>query len=586
MHHGARYLVLVGTLLLVIASIRLGGSPDPGNASAMGVQDATVPMRDGVQLPTRIWRPGPGAHPVVLTRGYRAEGLGRHAPTFTKAGYAFVGQQCRGHGGADGSRFFPDDRDGYDCLEWLRQQPWCDGSIAMWGGSYWGATQWRAAVAQHPNLKAIVPGFINAEPWKDLYRSHGAIHLKMTTQSDRAIPPGSYSLQTWREMLGYLPLIDMDRRFLGREDALWNDYISHSSYDEYWRAIGMRDGGKYARIKIPVYLMAGFRDYYAGAAFEGFNALREAGAAQEVRVRVSDSGHSGAPDEKETIRWLDYVLKGRDTGIADEPRVKVQVRGGTWRFAHQWPLPETRFTRLYFHGPDGARQGSLGTSGAGDEPPTTYVYDPLDPVVTLGANGSHEPVPGLIEVGPVDQRPNEGRPDVLVFSTAPLTGEAEVIGPVEAVLYAASSARDTDFTVTLIDVYPDGRALNVTEGIVRARFRRSLWEAPGLITPGQVYEYKIELLPVALRFGKGHRIRVHVSSSSWPLWDRNQNTGGPIGMETQVQTAEQTIHHDRHRPSHIVLPVIHGPRELWAPLAVSAAGGGRVVEDETDARIS
>ena len=524
----------------------------------MGVQDVMIPMRDGTELPTKIWKPGTGSYPVVLTRGYRAGGLGgRYAGRFTDAEYVFVDQQCRGDGGADGSRFFPDDKDGYDCVEWISKQPWCNGKIAMWGGSYWGATQWCAVVTQHPNLKAIVPGFTSTESWKYGYRSHGAIHLKMTTQSNRAIPGGrKYSLRQWKEMLMYLPLIDMDREFLGSEDKLWNDYISHSSYDGYWKALSMCEGSKYRKVKIPVYIMAGFKDYYSGAAFENYNALRAVSGVDEIRVRVADIGHSGAPDITETIRWLDYVLKGKDTGIKDEPPIKIQVRGGKWRFEHRWPLEGTRFTKFYFSSIDGSRKGTLNTIAPGDEPPTKYVYDPKDPVLTLGANGSHESVPELIAVGPVDQRPNEKRQDVLVYTSVPLTTNMEVVGPVDVKLYAASSAADTDFTVKLIDVYPDGRALNVTEGIVRARFRNSIWESPSLITPGRIYEYKIELLPVAVVFAKGHCIRVHLSSSSWPLWDRNQNTGGPIGMDTEMQIAKQTIYHDGGHPSHIILPVI------------------------------
>ncbi|MHC4579850.1 MAG: CocE/NonD family hydrolase [Planctomycetota bacterium] len=524
----------------------------------MGAQDVMVPMSDGTELPTKIWKPRSGSYPAVLTRGYRAGGLGRrHAGRFTDAGYIFVDQQCRGNGGSDGGRFFPDDRDGYDCIEWISKQPWCDGKIAMWGGSYWGITQWRAAVAQHPNLKAIVPGFTDASYWKNGYRSHGAIHLKMTTQSNRAIPSRrKYSLEQWKQMLMYLPLIDMDRAFLGREDGLWNDYISHSCYDDYWKALSMREGNQYGKVKIPVYIMAGFRDYYSGAAFESYSALKAVSEVDEIRVRVADIGHSGAPDVVETIRWLDHVLKGVDTGIAEEPPIKLQVRGGKWRLEHQWPLEETRFTKFYFRGPNGSKRGMLSTTAPGDESPTRYVYDPNDPVLTLGANGSHESIPGLIEVGPVDQRRNEKRQDVLVYTSASLTTDMEVIGPVEVKLYAASSATDTDFTAKLIDVYPDGTALNITEGIVRTRFRQSIWEAPSLTTPGRVYEYRIELLPVAVVFAKGHCIRVHLSSSSWPLWDRNQNTGKPIGMDMDMQIAEQTIYHDQAHPSHIILPII------------------------------
>jgi putative CocE/NonD family hydrolase len=520
-----------------------------------------MPMRDGATLRTTVFTPGPGSYPVVLTRGYYAWNADNaNAARFNEAGYVFVSQQCRGRGGAEGGRFLPDDEDGYDCLEWIARQPWCDGHVAMWGGSYYGMTCWRAAVAQPPALKAIIPGFMDPDVWRAGYRSNGAIHLKMTTQTDRAIPGGrEYSLDEWQRMLRFLPLIDMDREFLGREDPLWNDYISHSSYDDYWRALAVREGEGYARVRIPVYLMAGFRDYYAGVTFDAFRALRQVGATPEIRVKVGDIGHSGTPDLVETIRWLDYLFKGQDTGIKDEPRVKVQVRGGGWRLADDWPIPGTVFTPLYLSSNDGGRVGELLDQPPGDELPTSYLYDPNDPCPTLGANGSHGAVPGLIEVGPVDQRPNEARDDVLVYTSAPLDRPLEVVGPVEATLYAASSAPDTDFTVKLIDVQPDGTALNVTEGIMRTRFRRSVWEEPELVEPGRVYEYRIELLPAAIVFGEGHRIRVHLSSSNWPLWDRNQNTGNPIGMDAEVRTAEQMIYHDQTHPSHIMLPILPTP---------------------------
>jgi len=183
-----------------------------------------------------------------------------------------------------------------------------------------------------------------------------------------------------------------------------------------------------------------------------------------------------------------------------------------------------------------------------------------DPVLTLGANGSHFPVLNLISVGPTDQQANENRHDVLIYTGPELTRDTEVIGPVEARLHAASSARDTDFTIKLIDVYPDGKSLNVTEGIVRARFRDSIWDAPSLIEPGKIYEYKIELLPIAIIFKKNHHIRIHISSSSWPLWDRNQNTGNPIGMDAEMIVAQQTIYHDTEHPSRIILPIIPSDR--------------------------
>ncbi|MHC4852943.1 MAG: CocE/NonD family hydrolase, partial [Planctomycetota bacterium] len=356
---------------------------------------------------------------------------------------------------------------------------------------------------------------------------------------------------------------------------LWKDYIRHSTYDEYWQAIGMRsDGadGKYRKVTIPVYLMGGWYDYYPGTAFAGFQRLREAGATDEIRIVINPSDHLnrvvgdrrfGRAARKDEIalavRWLDHVLKGIDNGIQDEPPIRIFVMGvNKWRGEREWPLARTKFTKYYFRSQDGARTGVLDTTPPGDEPPTQYTYDPEDPVPTLGGNHSFSDlnIIDLIRAGAVDQRPNESRSDVLVFSTEPLTEDTEVTGPVSVTLYAASTARDTDFTAKLIDVHPDGTAYNLTEGILRARFRESIWEPPRLLEPGKVYEYCLELLPTSNVFKKGHRIRVHLTSSNFPLWDRNPNTGNPQGLDAELRTAQQTIHHDSKRPSHILLPII------------------------------
>jgi len=206
---------------------------------------------------------------------------------------------------------------------------------------------------------------------------------------------------------------------------------------------------------------------------------------------------------------------------------------------------------------DGSKDGWLSPKPPGDEPPNAYTYDPDDPVPTLGGNhSSPQDNPHIIRVGAVDQRPNEGRQDVLTFTTPPLQEDTEVTGPVEVKLYAASSAKDTDFIARLIDVYPDGTAYNLTEGNIRARFRESIWGPPKLLVPGQIYEYTIELLPTSNVFLKGHRIRVHVTSSNFPLYDRNPNTGHEQGLDAEWQVAHQTVYHDATRPSHILLPLI------------------------------
>jgi putative CocE/NonD family hydrolase len=546
-------------IIIVVAGCLWGQTSSP--AMAVDSRQVIVAMRDGVKLKTTVWIPGEGAYPVVLTRGYSPTGLGGAAPAWNRKGYAFVSQQTRGNGGEDGSRFFPDDNDGYDCIQWIADQPWCNGKVAMWGGSYWGITQWRAAVAQPPALKAIVPGYTSSADrnWVNGYWNRGALHLKMTSQG-RVFPLGArYSLDQWKRKLMFLPLIDMDKQFSGRENILWNDYIKHSSYDDYWKAIAMAEGDRYKKIRIPVYIMVGWRDYYADSSFAAFNALKQLGLSPDVRIRVDDGGHSGRPDFTESVRFLDYQLKGLDTGIQKEPPIKILVRHGRWEQLGKWPPPEVRFTKYYLSSPGGKRTGTLTKQSPGDQSPTKYTYDPNDPVLTLGANGSHvyPEVPGLITDDSLDQRLNESRADVLVFTSAPLSGDTKITGPIEARIHAASSAKDTDFVVRLIDVYPDGRALNITEGIVRARFRKGHASPPSLISPGQIYEYTVKLLPMSVVFKKGHRIRVHLTSSCFPLWDRNPNTGNPIGMDAELQVAEQTIYHDREHTSHIVLPVIH-----------------------------
>jgi putative CocE/NonD family hydrolase len=535
--------------------------------------EVMVPMRDGVKLYTKIWQPASeGSYPVVFTRAYSA-GFGRDYERFTAAGYVYVGQSTRGHGQSEGAhgvdnRFFDDAEDGYDALSWISQQPWCNGKIAMYGKSYWAATQWLTAPLQHPNLKAIIPQNVNPDPWERGYRDHGALQLAHTAR--RIYDAGGrdkVEKYGWLNWYQHLPLITLDTVAGTKRNKLWRDYVSHSTYDDFWQAIGIRD--KYHQIRIPVYLMCGWYDNYPGATFNYFEKLTKLNATAEIRVIVNPSDHLnqvvgdrdfGKDAHKDevglTIRWLDYVIKGIDNGIKSEPPVKIFVMGiNRWREEHEWPLARTVFTKYYFHS-NGSKDGWLNPELPGDEPPTKYIYDPSNPVPTLGGNHSSPHIPGVIRVGTVDQRPNEGREDVLVFTSSPVKEDTEVTGPIVVKLYAASSAPDTDFIARLIDVYPDGTAYNLTEGIIRARFRESIWDDPKLLVKGKIYEYTIELLPTSNVFLKDHRIRVHITSSNFPFWDRNTNTGHEQGMDAEIQIAEQIIYHNKKYPSHIILPII------------------------------
>ena len=537
-------------------------------------------MRDGRRLTTDVYLPdATGTFPVVLERGY-VTGIEENALAFLAAGYAYVGQKARGD--LTGNMFFPDADDGYDCLDWVSRQPWCDGNIAMYGRSFHAATQWLAAPEQHPNLKAIIPQNCNPDPWERAYRDHGALafahtarRIYRTVATDNTHQATEFDNTAlinefggWDGFYRHLPLIDLDMALTGRQNRLWREYVSHSTYDDYWKAISARE--KFDRVTIPVFMMAGWYDYYTGAAFSAFQKLRELDIESDVRIVVNPANHynlivgdrdfGDGPHKDElhlAVRWLDHVVKGESNGVEHEPPVSIFVMGtNEWRGEHEWPPAGALSTEYYFRS-DGSRVGKLSTEPPGDEPPSQYRYDPEDPAPTLGGNhSSPEENPEIIRVGPVDQRPLADRADVLVFTSHPLDEDLEVTGPVVVKLWASTTGRDTDFIARLIDVSEDGTAYNLTEGIIRARFRQSIWEEPSLLTPGEVYEYSLELLPTSNVFLRGHRICVHVTSSSFPMFDRNPNTGNEQGMDAELMAVDQTIYHDSRRPSHIVLPVI------------------------------
>jgi len=248
-----------------------------------------------------------------------------------------------------------------------------------------------------------------------------------------------------------------------------------------------------------------------------------------------------------------------DNGLADEPPVKVFTMGANrWQYYDDWPPTGATMTRAYLHGRGDGRFGTLDATPPDLEPPSEYVYDPDDPVPNLGGNHSVWFHHTLVPVGSFDHSAHEERRDVLVFSTDVLADDTEVTGPVAVRFWAATDALDTDWTAILLDVEPDGTPYNVTMGIVRARYRRGMYEPPELLTPGEVQEYTLHLMPTSYVFRKGHRIRLYLSSSNFPLWDRNTNTGGDIATETETRVAGQTVYHDRDHPSHLLLPIVSG----------------------------
>ena len=558
-----------------------------------------VPMRDGVVLRAEVYRPkAPGRYPVVLERvAYELSARCREDGEYLAArGYVFVGQNVRGAFASGGAfTLLRDDgwgarQDGYDSVEWAAAQPWSDGKVALLGGSYSGFTQYLVAPARPPHLRTLFVREAGGDVYRDLVFRDGAYMLALgrswvlgshlLPQSRHpAAPPGSEAareevgqavadLERW---LWHLPLADFPA-VRGRAD--WHlEHLGHPDADASWQATDATR--HFAEVDVPIFHLGGWFDVFLGGTLRAFTGLRR-GARTEAARRgqrlligpwIHGPGHVGdqvvgdldfGPDARFDLpacrlRWYDHWLKGIANGAADGPPVRVFLMGANrWLDLPDWPPPGSEQRPLYFQAGSGPDAASLNHGGLGfqpppaDEPPDRYRYDP------------DHPVPSLMrypQLGPTDHRPVEGR--MLTYTTPPLERDLSVVGPVGAVLYAASSARDTDWVVRLCDVWPDGRSLSVCDGILRARYRHSL-ARPEPLAPGQVERFAVDLWATAQVFRAGHRLRVEVTSSDFPRYDRNLNTGGPIGQEARGVVAENTVCHDAEHPSHLLLPLWKG----------------------------
>ncbi len=578
-------------------------------------------MRDGVVLRADVYRPDTEEPlPVLLQRTPYGKGFSNPAFALMAAerGYAVVIQDTRGRWASDGDGypFVHEKADGYDSVEWAAGQPWADGKVGMYGGSYVGYTQWAAAVTQPPSLKAIAPTVTFCDP-RDIFYAGGAFALgvavswllmagaQMAIQKregngepapgelafGESTAGGSERGEKWALMgqlieladgmatgktFRHLPLQEMP--LIGREGIVTSfyDVLTHPPGDAYWQRMLCA----HERVQVPALHIGGWYDIFTGSTLRDFAGIQQAGGSAlareqqrllmgpwlhgpmqglvgEVDFGVRASALLVMPDLIQ-LRWFDYWLKGEENGILDEPPVRLFVMGkNEWRTEQEWPLARTEYRPYYLHSGGAANtlhgDGRLSPGVPSDEPVDTYVYDPRNPVPTRG--GGLCCWQAALPPGAYDQRDVEARPDVLVYSTDPLAEDLEVTGPLEVHLWAATSAPDTDFTAKLVDVYPCGYARNVQDGIVRARYRASQEQAR-LIEPGAAYEYVIDLAATSNVFTAGHRIRVEISSSSFPRYDRNPNTGHASGEDAALRAATQTILHDGEHPSHIVLPVI------------------------------
>ena len=555
------------------------------NASVEARYDVKVPMRDGVNLSADIYFPRgeQGPFPVILTRtpydNMTDESLeaGRFYP---QHGYVLVAQDVRGRNDSDGD-FYPylnDFNDGHDTVEWIGAQPWCDGNVGMVGASYVGYVQWQAASMGSSYLKAIVPRVIGANMYETGWYQGGAFHLG--TAAMWAMRYDGRTRQdifdyNWEQLFKKLPLAELDKE-AGKDVHFFRDWIAHPDYDDYWRAQSIEE--RYPNIKVPVLQIGGWYDVLVRGTFHHFTEMRKHGgselARQNQRAVVGPWIHSACSTtfageldfgsismldlQEVELRWFDHWLKGKDNGAERDAPLRLFVMGSNeWRDENEWPLARTQFTPYYFHSGGGANSlegdGSLSTTPPADEPADGFVYNPAFPVPTRGGNTCCNPE--LVPWGVYDQRPLEYRNDVLVYTSAPLEEDLEVTGPISVKLYASTDGRDTDFTAKLVDVHPDGYAVNLCDNIMRARYHESR-EYQTLLEPGRVYEFTIDLWMTSNVFLKGHRIRVDVSSSNFPRFDRNPNTGNPFGQDAELRVANQTILHDEAHPSHVLLPVI------------------------------
>ncbi len=582
MRKSARIILILSALLSTWTIVAAQQSPDVEVRT-----EVKIPMRDGVELSANIFLPkAEGKYPVILIRSPYGKGDEKNGDGLFYAGrgYVVVSQDCRGKGSSQGvwEPFANDRNDGRDTQKWLLEQPWCNGSIGTAGGSYVGFTQWISAPNAGDHLKAMFPVVPLVDTYGDGVYIDGALNLAlmMGWGSMVALKPGelvamfTWNEQDWNTAFRTLPLNEWDS-VLGRKVQYLRDWVAHPHFDDYWAARGVRN--QWQDITVPICAVDGWYDIFSRSVFEHINAVRKMSRSQDARnhqhLIMGPWGHGISQDGRvgdlnfgaESVinlrelqtKWFDYWLKGDNTGADTWPAFRIFVMGrNQWRDERQWPLERTEYTPYYFHGEGSANtaegDGKLTTAKPGQEPNDEFVYDPNDPVPTAGGCN----LVGC-PAGPHDQTQVEKRKDVLVFTSEALKNELEVTGPVKVVLYAASTAKDTDWTAKLLDVHPDGRPFNLCDGILRARYHGSKSE-PSLIQPGKVYRYEIDVWVTSNAFLPGHKIRVEISSSNFPRFDRNLNTGEPFGTGTEFIKATQTVYHDKERPSHILLPVIPG----------------------------
>jgi putative CocE/NonD family hydrolase len=631
-------MAILGGLVLAVGGLCAGPAsadwpPTDGRGTCSVTKQTDVPatMRDGVVLRADIYRPTTTTPvPVILMRTQYGKEAAQVQPArfqtpdwFASHCYIVVIQDIRGQGKSDGVFYeYAHDRDdGYDTVEWAARLPGSNGKVGMYGSSYVGATQWLAATATPPSLKAIVPSntasdyydgwtyedgafrlaFI--EPWMTSTIATSAAVNRKDFATAQALKVADKEIALWMRFRPYiaLPILQPDNPAVA---PYFYDAVKHPTDDAYWRAFSIES--RYDKVATPALAFEGWYDAFLNGALRNFNGVQAKGATplarQNQRIVIGPWEHLGwgrpeslvsprlkalgpiaeSPVNDLTLAWFDHFLKGEENGVVGGPQVDYFVMGeNRWRQTDRWPLASTVY-KSWFLASGGHANSVMGDGILSAEPPRPetlgngqahapneyglavpaaaagaasdqFVYDPANPMPSIGGHSCCEPGSG--PQGQFDQSSIEQRPDVLVFSSPPLKEALEATGPVTVVLYAKTTAPDTDFTAKLVDVFPDGAAINLSNGIQRASFRASLTQ-PTPVRPGEVYQYKINVWPTSNRFAAGHRIRLEISSSDYPQFAPNPNTGAPFGVSAAFQTATQTILHDAAHPSALILPVI------------------------------
>ena len=556
-------------------------------------------MRDGTALRADIYRPKTdGNFPVLLQRtpyDKISSDSVRFGVKAAARGYVVIIQDVRGRYTSDGEwyPFEHESNDGYDTVEWAASLPYSNGKVGMFGGSYVGATQMLTAIAHPPHLAGICP-VVTASNYHDGWTYQGGTFEQWFNESwtsglaqdtlHRAVQKNTNALNgIWKLPLAHYPLFQLPQVSSSSEltrslAPYFLDWLAHPNYDDYWKRWSIEE--HYSDINVPALTVAAWYDIFLGGSLRNYIGLKLHGeneaARRGQRLLITIGGHAGSGrkvgdldfgsaaqfnEDEITLAWYDYLFRNVGNDFASSKPVRIFVMGANqWREEDDWPLARAHNTKYFLHSAGKANSalgdGRLATAAPRSEDSDQYVYDPANPTPTIGGplccDAEH------LAPGPRDQRAVEARADVLVYSTPPLAQDLEVTGPVQLELFAKSSAVDTDFTSKLVDVWPDGFAQNLTEGIVRARYRSSQ-EKPELMNPGQVYKFTVDLWSTANVLLKGHRLRLEISSSNFPRFDRNLNTGQDAGVAGKPVPATNRIYHDTEHPSALILPIVANP---------------------------